>query len=72
MSMSAMIRIMLSVLASAGALAANAPGRSQQKVNATRTAKVVTYAKQADRREPFGSNVAEAAARSMDARQRRK
>lgn len=48
MSMSAMIRIMLSVLASAGALAANAPGRSQQKVNATRTAKVVTYAKQID------------------------
>ena len=48
MSMSAMIGIVLSVLASAGALAANAPGRSQQKVNATRTAKVVAYAKQID------------------------
>src|SRR4029079_12708103 len=30
------------------------------------------YVCEADRREPFGSNVAEAAARSMDARQRRK
>lgn len=43
-----MIRVVLSVLVSAGALGADIPGQSLQKSTTTRVSKVIAYAKQLD------------------------
>jgi hypothetical protein len=43
-----MIRVMLSVLVSAGALGADIPGQSRQKSTTTRASNVIAYAKQLD------------------------